>query len=619
MPKDIKPMLAQLAEKPFDGDDWLFETKWDGYRAIAEIDCDRVKLYSRNFSSFNSRFRNLLEPLQQLGVRAILDGEIIVLDRKGRSSFQSLQNYQKTGVGDLFYCIFDFLYFEGYDLRELPLIERKKLLKKLLSQSKSSALRYSDHILIKGKKAFAAAKKRGEEGVIAKRIKSHYVSARSSDWLKIKVNKRQEAIICGFTKPKGSRKKFGALLLGIYKDNKLHFCGKVGTGFDSETLTAVSQELIPLITKNCPFETIPKNDSSVTWVKAKIICEVSFYEWTAENRMRQPVFHGLRTDKKVKEVKKEIPLTLEGGGISVNKFPKKKGEEDPPLTNLEKIYWPHEGYTKGLLIDYYRQVADYILPYLRDRPQSLYRFPNGIEQPGFFQKNISDSFPEWVPTHLVRHSGKEIRYMMIQDKKTLLFAINLGCIDLNPFSSRIDHLNHPDFVIFDLDPEDISFEAVRRTALVLHEILEKYGIPNFCKTSGAKGLHVLVPIEAKYSYEQAKLFAELISYLVHERLPDITSLERSPTKRKNKVYLDFLQNSFGQTIASPYCVRPQPGASVSAPLEWSEVKKKFLPSDFTIRNMVKRLEKKGDIFKPVLGKGIDLDEVLKILKSALQN
>jgi bifunctional non-homologous end joining protein LigD len=614
MPAKIRPMLAYLVDEPFDGEEWLFETKWDGYRAIAEVDDEKVKLYSRNYLSFNTRFKSLLAPLAQLGVQAIFDGEIVILDKKGRSSFQNLQNYQKTGKGELLYYIFDFLYFEGHDLRELPLTERKKLLRKLLSTSTRSPLRYSNHILAKGKKAFKDVEEKGEEGIMAKKINSSYVSRRSHDWLKIKTHVRQEVIICGFTEPKGSRDAFGVLIVGVYKGRQLQFAGHVGGGFNRKTLAETRQKLIPLITTKCPFKTIPKTHTTATWVKPKLVCEVSFREWTTDNRLRQPIFQGLRIDKKSQEVQKEKPLSIQAEGLASTKS-RKKASQDPPLTNLEKVYWPKEGYTKGMLIEYYREIAHYILPYLKNRPESLHRFPDGIEQNGFFQKNIGESFPDWIPTHLVEHKGKTRRYMMIQNKKTLLFAVNLGCIEFHPFSSRIKNLDKPDFVIFDLDPEDVSFDAVRETALVLHEVLEEYHIPNFCKTSGATGLHILVPTGAKYDYEQTRLFAELISSLVHEKIPELTSLERSPAKRQKKVYLDFLQNGFGQTIACPYCVRPLSSAPVSTPLEWSEVKKKFLPTDFTMENTLERLKKKGDIFKPVLRRGFNLSKILKMLNN----
>lgn len=605
LPEKVHPMLATLVDEPFDGKEWLFETKWDGFRAIAQLRYDDVELYSRNFKSFNFKFAPIVEALQRLGVEAVLDGEIVVLDKKGKSSFQGLQNYQTTGKGDLHYYVFDLLYFEGYDTRDLPLIKRKELLEKLLSEQKDSKILYSSHTFAKGKMAFKEAEKHGEEGIIAKKIESAYISARSREWLKVKTHARQEAVICGFTEPRGSRKHFGALIIGVYKDGRLQYAGHVGGGFDEAGLKDMIKKLTPFIVEKCPFSEVPKTNAPVTWVKPKLIAEISFQEWTEDGRMRQPIFQGFRYDKEAKEVKKETPAHVEKATSSA---------KEPPLTNLDKVFWPKEGYTKGDLLSYYREAADYILPYLKDRPESLHRYPNGIEQPGFYQKNIDDSFPEWIKTCNVTHHDTTRRYMLIQDTKTLLYAVNLGCIDFNPFSSRTKNLENPDFAIFDLDPEDIPFEAVIETALALHRFFEKYDIPSFCKTSGATGMHILVPTGAKYTYEQVKLFAELICSFIHQELPDITSMERSPAKRQKKVYLDFLQNNFGQTIATPYSVRPKPHAPVSMPLEWNEVKKGLAPTDFTIENALKRMKKKGDIFNGVLGKGVNLLKILKLLQ-----
>lgn len=605
-PGQIKPMLAHLVEEAFDNPDWLFELKWDGYRAIADVSNKNVKLYSRNFISFNERFSPIVEALKALQIKAIFDGEIVVINEKGKSDFQLLQNYQKTGIGDIRYVIFDLLYIDGEDLRNLPLIERKSRLKEILPKD-HPLLFYSSHVLEKGKKLFAEIKKNHFEGVIAKRIESPYVSERSRDWLKIKTEGRQEAVICGFTEPKGSRKNIGALILGVYEKNNLKYIGHTGTGFAEKDLSDMHELLKPLIIKKCPFSIEPKTNTAVTWVKPKILCEVSFTEWTKDNQMRHPVFLGIRQDKKSSEVKKEEPLKEK------QKTVVKKGKDSfPILTHLDKVYWPKEGFTKGDVINYYRSIASYILPYLKNRPQVLHRYPNGIEQAGFYHKNLENPPPE-VRTVAIQHSQEEVNYLMIDDEKSLLYAANLGCIDFNPFSSRIQNLQNPDYMIIDLDPENISFDAVIEAALAFHQVFEEYNIPNYCKTSGATGMHILVPMKAKYTYEQVKEFAHLFAEIVHRKLPRTTSLERSPSKRQKRVYLDYLQNNFGQTIASVYSIRPQPGATVSTPLEWSEVKRGIRPTDYHIGNTLQRLKKVGDIFEPVLGKGIDILKTLKKL------
>lgn len=287
------------------------------------------------------------------------------------------------------------------------------------------------------------------------------------------------------------------------------------------------------------------------------------------------------------------------------------------ITNLDKVYWPEEGYTKGDLLEYYRKMAPFILPFLKDRPQTLHRFPNGIQSEGFYQKNIDGNAPEWVPTCVVKHREGENRYLLISNLESLLFAVNLGCIDLNPFNSRIQYLDYPDYLIIDLDPRGIAFKAVIETAQVYHELLESNDIPSFCKTSGATGLHIYIPLEAKYTYEQTKQFAELLAHIVHAKLPRITSIERNPSKRKKKVYLDYLQNNFGQTMAAAYSVRPRLKAPVSMPLKWSEVKSGLDPSEFHIKNAFKYVSKRGNIFLPILGKGIDLLSCLNRLRPKL--
>lgn len=627
MAQFIKPMLGFLGDKPFDSPEWLFEVKWDGYRAIAEVEGAKVKLLSRNFKSMNARFPPIVNALKELGVEAIFDGEIVILDERGVSHFQTLQNYQKSGLGDLRYCIFDLLYLHGKDLRPLPLIERKKILKSLLPASSTSILLYSDHILAKGKEFFRAIQKQNLEGLMGKQIQSPYESGRSRAWVKIKTHASQEAVICGFTAPRGGRQLFGALILGVYDQRVLKYIGRVGTGFDRSLLSEVMQKLKPLITKTCPFTVPPPTNAnaSVTWVKPKLVCEVSFAEWTNEGSLRQPIFVGLRTDKDPKSIQKEvaIPMVETAGDAMEESTEETKAQAQPkhkhaipanvPLTHLDKVFWPKEGYTKGDLIDYYREMTPCILAYLKDRPEILHRFPNGIESEGFYQKKIDRNFPAWVTTVKIQHEHREVQYFVIDDPSSLLFAINLGCIDLNPFNSSLQSLQKPDYMVIDLDPEHTSFADVIESAQVVHALLASLGIQSYCKTSGGRGLHIYVPLGAKYSYEQVRLFAQLIAQMAHERLPKITSMERSPKKRQKKVYFDYLQNNFGQSLAAPYSVRPRPGALVSTPLDWSEVKPGLDPSDFNIKTVPKRVKQKGDLFLPVLGKGIDLQRALKQL------
>ncbi len=600
-------MLATLVDHSFDHPDWLFEIKLDGFRAIADLNQKKVELYSRNLQLFNERFPLLVKQLQELNIDAIFDGEIVALDKKGISHFQLLQNY-KTEKNIYFY-VFDLLFLNGEDLRTLPLVERKSILRNILKADSSSSIRFLDHVENDGNEFFDLCNKQGLEGVIGKNKQSVYQSGeRSRNWVKIKAEQRQEFIICGFTAPRKSRKNFGALIVGIYKDNELQFAGHVGGGFTEKKLEEIKKTLTPLMTKQCPFRNAPSTNTSVTWVKPQLVCEVKFKEWTSEGLLRMPIFLGIRADKQAhsvgKEEKKRTKKIVE------------KEEEYSFFTHRDKLFWEREKITKGDVLNYYESIAPLILPYLIDRPESLKRYPNGIENPSFFQKNIKE-YPEWLSTFLVEHHEKTINYALIQDKKSLLYVVNLGCIEIHPWFSRIQNLENPDFLVFDLDPEDIAFDAVVKTAQTLHALLEEIEVPSYCKTSGGRGIHVCVPLQARYTYEQAKQFSELIAIVIHRQLPEITSLERSPKKRQKRVYIDCYQNNFGQTIAAPYCIRAKPGAPVSTPLSWSEVKIGIDPLNYTLFNIANRLKKKGDLFKPVLEKGIDLKKSLKLLQKFL--
>lgn len=631
-PHKIKPMLATLVKEPFNHPDWIFEIKLDGYRTIAEIRDGGVELYSRNFTSFNQLF----EPISQAlagSADAVFDGEVVVLDERGRSNFQLLQNYARGGSGQLVYFVFDLLYLEGKDLRNLPLCERKDKLKKFLPEHPN--IRYVDDVKEMGKEFFSLAVENGLEGMIAKHCTSRYQTGkRSSDWQKIKVVQRQEAVICGFTRPKGCRPYFGSLILGAYEDDTLTHIGNCGTGFNEATLKKIHSLLEPLIQAQSPFNQKVAAADAITWVRPELVCEVKFSEWTDEGSMRHPVFLGLRADKSAREVRKEIfeppavekiDTSLENnnhdtGGVTgtmdqevtINRQPVK-------LTNLDKVFWPEEKYTKGDVIAYYRSMAKFILPYLKDRPQSLYRTPNGITEAGFYQKDVSSFVPDWVETHTVfsESNEKSILYMLCQNEQTLAYMANLGCIEINPWLSRIQSPEHPDYLVIDLDPEDISFEKVIETAQAVHDVLKSASVNSFPKTSGATGLHVYIPLEARYHYDIVREFARLIATLVHNEVPSITSIERSPKKRQQRVYLDFLQNRSGQTLASVYSIRPRPGATVSTPLQWKEVKPGLDPSRFTIQTIGKRVEKVGDLFAGVLGPGIDIEKTIKKFEKRL--
>lgn len=645
-------MLATLGTIPFNDPDWIFEIKWDGYRTIAEIG-DDFRLYSRNGLSFDEKFWPVAQALQDQLHEMILDGEIVAYNEEGLPDFQTLQHFgQQPGI-PLVYHVFDILHLNGHSTLSLSTLERKELLKEALKEN--DLVKYCDHIQGDGIAFFEAAKENNLEGIIAKRAAATYAEGRrSSEWLKIKHHHTEEVVIGGFTEPRGSRKKFGALILGRYKDGDLIYAGHTGTGFDERSLNELYARLQPLIRPAPPFKTKPQTNMPATWVQPMLVCNIKYSGLTQDHIFRHPVFMGLREDKAAKEV--TIPKS-EKAMATINKAEsgklkakgakqkaqsvkpkagsKKHGEtanekagsrvlkigtKEVRLTNQQKIYWPGEGYTKGDLTGYYDAMSNYILPYLKNRPESLNRFPNGINGPGFYHKDAGDTAPDWVSSiELYSESTeKHIDYIICNDKATLLYLANLGCIEMNPWNSTTRKLDNPTYMIIDIDPsEKNTFDEVIETALATKQVLDSCGAASYCKTSGASGLHVFVPMGNRYNYEQVKTFAHLIAAKVTELLPDITTLERNLKKRGNKkIYVDYLQNRKGQTIASAYSVRPKKGATVSTPLNWKEVKKGLHPSQFDIRTIPKRVAKTGDIFKPVLGKGIDMMKCLKRMEGS---
>lgn len=609
-------MLAIPAEEPFNDENWLFEIKWDGYRALAGINDGEVNLYSRRNNSFNKKFPSIVSSLKSLNKEMILDGEIVVLNKDGRADFHSLQNYNKTEGGGLVYFVFDILYYDGKILTSLPLIDRKEILKNVLPDLPD--VRYNDHILKEGKAFYNLAKAKKLEGIIAKNTLSRYLmNKRSGEWLKLKIKKRQEAVIGGYTKPRGSRDFFGALVLGVFNDNKeLEYIGHAGGGFTEDDMEILFNKMRPMERKTTPFRKKPKTNTPAVWLEPGLICEVEFSEWTPDGFMRHPVFLGLREDKEPGDVKREISGKIPDTKVKLNQVNEGQMDQTSMLTNTEKIYWPDDGYTKGDLIEYYRKMSSYILPYLKDRPESLLRHPGGINGESFFQKDITRLNAKWLKTKNIFSDSidKDIKYLICNDLDTLLYMANLGCIEINPWFSRINKIDNPDYFAIDLDPEEIEFDKVVETALAVKEVLDRAGAVSYIKTSGATGMHIYVPLGAKYNYDTARNFAHIIARLVNTKIPGITSLERSPAKRKKKVYLDYLQNRRGQTLAAPYSVRPRPGAPVSTPLEWREVKAGLDPADFNMNNIFNRLKQKGDIFKGVLSGGIDIKKCINKLE-----
>jgi bifunctional non-homologous end joining protein LigD len=650
--ENITPMLTTLVDKPFDHEGWLYEVKWDGYRALSFINNGVAEIRSRNDKSFNEKFYPVLDALHNWDVNAIVDGEIVVLKSNGRSDFGSLQNWRSEADGDLVYYIFDVLWLEGKDLRNEPLHKRKEALKAIIPDN-NNILRISETFDISGTEFYESARRMGLEGIIAKRTDSLYHDgARTTDWLKIKVNQRQEVVIGGYTQNTGSPKPFSALLVGVFdKKGDFIYTGKIGTGFKDLQQREMLREFAPYEIKKAPFSTVPDynkpsrfnprpSKASVTWLKPVLVCEVSFTEMTSDGVMRHPSFEGMRSDKNPKEVERETARHTESI-VEEEKIVKKHTKRDRStllnpkdkqqvrpvdgheikFTNLDKVYWPAAksvGLTKAVtkrdMLNYYYQVAPYILPYLLDRPQSLNRFPNGIGAKGFYQKDVTGKVPDWVETYLYHRSDEpdvDRHYLIPRSEADVMLMASMGCIEMHPWSSRTESPDNPDWCLIDLDPGKNTFDEVIEAARVTHEILESVGIPSYCKTSGSTGLHIYIPLGAKYTYKESQMFAKTIVTFVHEELPSFTSLERIVSNRKDKMYLDFLQNRPQATLAAPYSLRPKPGAPVSMPLHWDEVKKGLKITDFNINNALARIREVGDIFKPVLGKGINLEKYTK--------
>lgn len=650
-PETIMPMLATLTDRPFDDPDWFYEVKWDGYRALAFIKDGEVELRSRNNKSFNEKFYPIHSLLKSWKLNVVLDGEILVLNKKGISDFSALQNWRSEADGELVFYVFDILWLEGKNLMQLPLRNRLELLKQVLPTN-DDRVRQSKVFEAKGTEFFEAAGKMGLEGIIAKRGDSTYIpDFRSKDWLKIKVHQRQEVVIGGFTKNEGTNKQFSSLLLGVFENGKFQYVGKVGTGFTDKLQKQMMEAFKPHITTECPFVYEPDYNkpsrfrpnpprATATWLKPELVCEVSFAEVTSDGVFRHPSFEGMREDKKATDVKREItkPTTevLEESNElhakmvtapkpNTNKTllnPKDETQvrsingHDLKFTNLSKVYWPDEGVTKRDLFNYYYQVSEYILPYLKDRPQSLNRFPSGIKGKSFYQKNVKETAPDWAETFPYTTSdGEDKEFLVITDEASLMWMISLGCIEVNPWFSRTQSPDNPDYCVIDLDPDKNTFEQVIEAANVVKEVLDAIEVPSYCKTSGSTGMHIYIPLAAKYSYDQSQLFGRIIAKIVHNQIPEYTSVERFISERKGKMYVDFLQNRPGATIAGPYSLRPKPGATVAMPLHWDEVKPGLQMRDFNIHNALDRLNAKGDIFKPVLGEGIDLMKAVEKAKS----
>ena len=657
-PRAVEAMLAEPSDTPFTRDGWLFELKLDGYRLIAAKTRGEALLLTRNGNDYTSVFPEIARAVKALPFSdCIVDGEVVVLDAEGKPSFSMLQRrgrlsspieIRRAAVElSATFFVFDLLAFEDFDLRPLPLIERKALLREYLPRL--GPLRTLDHVEREGERFLAQVAAMGLEGMIGKRGDARYRGGRSDVWLKFKTDRTDDFVIVGYTAPKGSRPHIGALQIADMVNGSLVYAGRVGTGFNDAQLGELKAMLDPMTCASPPCEgpvtapgvlPLPSGEipdtGSTTWVNPVLVCEVRFREWTPDGVLRHPTFLRLRNDKHARDCDRQqwrVPAASDAATSANDHAPTSNDDAELPpaaptrpieksvvFSNPKKIYWPEERYTKGDMIDYYRAVSPWMLPYLRDRPVVLTRFPDGIDGKSFYQKDAPEFAPTWIRTVPIwsEDTQRDIRYFVCDDVESLLYVANMGSIPIHMWASRVGSLEQPDWCVIDLDPKDAPFSDVIRTALVLHALCESIGLPHFVKTTGKTGLHIMVPLPAQCTYAQSRTLGELLARVVLRELDDIATITRHVTKRGAKVYLDYLQNRHGQTIVAPFSVRPLPGATVSMPLQWDEVNASLDPRTFTIRNAIERLERLGhDPVRGVLDVVPELQAVLQRLAAKL--
>ena len=635
-------MLAESREEAFTKEGWIFELKLDGYRLLAAKRANDVKLVTRNGNDYTEVFPEIARALRAVPLdNFIIDGEVVVLDNEGKPSFSLMQRRGALNnphdikrlsieLPSTFFA-FDLLAAEGFDARSLPLIARKTLLESFIP--KVGAIRYLDHIETKGAAFHKQVSSMGLEGIIAKKADEKYRSGRSPHWLKIKAERTAEFAVVGFTEPRGDRKAFGALQLADLVKGRFVYAGRAGTGFTGKMLSEWHERLLrdvrpdppcfgPVRTPDEePSEVIPEAKTT-TWVNPKYVVEVRYTEWTHEGILRHPAFLRERDDKRVDQVERQWEgmnretSSEDRSAKSTAQRPKEEisesslAIEEPehrareiPLSNLSKIFWKDEKYTKGDLIEYYRTIGPWILPYLRNRPVVLTRFPDGIEGKSFYQKDAPEFTPDWIRTIPIwsNDTERDIDYIVCDDVDTLVYLANLGTIPLHIWMSRVSSLEQPDWCVIDLDPKDAPFSDVIKCAQVLHRICDDIALPNYVKTTGKTGLHIMVPLGQQGTYENSRQLGELLARLVIKELGRTATIIRTINKRGEKVYIDYLQNRHGQLIVAPFSVRPLPGATVSMPLVWDEVNDDLDPRNYTIKNALERMEQMGtDPVVPVL-------------------
>jgi bifunctional non-homologous end joining protein LigD len=620
MPRGIAPQLATLVQSPPTGAEWLHEVKFDGYRLIAYVQNGSVELRTRTQQNWTERYPKIAEGLSELPVdTAILDGEVVALLPSGISSFQALQNAMRNKTqANLAYYVFDLLYWNGHDLRTTPLGERKKLLAELLANFPRPQIRLSEHADISGPELFEASCRMGLEGIISKRADRPYVSGRSADWTKCKCLGREELVIGGFTPSTASDREFGALLVGYFAADKLVYAGRVGTGFTAASLREIHNKLAALVQDDCPFAELPDRERGerTTWVRPNLVAELEFTGWTEGEVMRHPSFQGLREDKPARSISR--PASLPGKPKAAKatkraaaksnrlarpakKQTRRKSKHSPSielpdnisirLTSPERVIFPDTGLTKLGLAAYYAQVAEWILPHLAQRPLSLVRCPDGQAGPCFFQKHAATGTPDELGRIMIKEKSESEEYLFVRDVEGLVSLAQISALEIHVWGSRCDQVERPDRIVMDLDPhESVEWADVIAAAREVRDLLEEQGLASFVKTTGGKGLHVVVPLAPRrHDWDRVKEFAHSIADALVERSPDRYTANMSKAARRGKIFVDYLRNGRGATAIVPYSPRARPGAPVAAPLRWNELKPNLKSNHFTVGNILDRL------------------------------
>jgi bifunctional non-homologous end joining protein LigD len=583
LPEGLEPELATRVGQAPSGEDWIHEVKFDGYRFLTTIEDGKVHMWTRNHRDWAPHFPRLVRELVALKTRsAVLDGEVLALRADGKSDFGLLKEVLSTGAeGVLFYYLFDLLHLDGTDYRSLPLLERKAALSDLLAGSRGSPhLRYSDHVRGNGDLFYRQACKMMLEGIVSKRVDSPYRPGRARDWLKVKCHEQQEFVIGGFTEPQGARAGLGALLLGLYQGGELLYAGRVGTGFSKSALEDLRHRLESSERRTSPFKgDLPSRDRrGVHWTDPSLVAEVAFANWTSDHRLRQPVFLGLREDKPAEDVVREHAKPVSAGTET--------------LTHPDRILFPEEGLTKRDLAEYYESLAPWILPHVRDRLLSIVRCPEGISGSCFYQKHPIPSMPASIHATPFQEKNEPSTGIRIEDAAGLAALVQLGTIEVHPWASRVSDLEHPDRCFFDLDPgPEAPWKDVVRAARALERYLETLGLESFLKTTGGKGLHVMVPFTDSPDWTALRTFSRKVAEEMARRDPDRLTVSLPKAGRKGRLFIDTLRNERGATAVAPYTVRTHPRATVATPIGWKELSASLHPDQFTIRTIPRRVSR----------------------------